>query len=125
MPSVNSSKPIPLEFVELRSKNSPKFPPSATFKPFSWLREDCQTTDTGILSLAKDIAAGVKLSLELIEKAGLEAEGADEDAPAYLNANHIGILQRFAIASCDTLDSVIERRFDYLNSRSMKEAGDE
>jgi hypothetical protein len=103
------------------SKRSPKILPTASFKSFSWLREDCQTTDTDILELAKDIAAGVKLSLQLIEKASEEAENREESLP-YLNEYHTSVLHRYAVSSCEILGQVIERRFDRLNDRSMKEA---
>lgn len=101
------------------SKRSPKIPPTASFKSFSWLREDCQTADTDILELAKDIAGGVKLAVQLMENASLDA---DSDSRPYLNQAHCGILRRFVIASCETLDRSIDGRFEYLNDRSMKEA---
>lgn len=108
--------PAPAAALPAQSAETDAPEPTAAIKPFkefSWLPEKLQTPDRELLEQAKDIVSGVGLVMQLNERAGLEV---DRAGGAYLNMYARGILERFAITSCELLGDAIDLHFDRIRA---------
>lgn len=86
------------------------------FRPFSWLNKDERTPDRDLLAMAKDISAGVALTLQLIERSNLDREYGD----APLSVTDCGQMERLAISACNMLSRAVESRFDDIRNAEGK-----
>jgi len=86
--------------------------PAPLFKPFAWVPSHLQTSNYGQLARVHDIAAGVAVALELVERAQIDVEHGD---PPLLGAFECGALMRLSIASMNQLRDEIGEQFAYMN----------
>jgi len=86
--------------------------PAPVFKPFAWVapRLQCDTYDP--LADARDIAAGVAIALQMVERANMDVENGD--APL-LGERESSALMRMSIASMNLLRDRIDQQFEYMN----------
>lgn len=87
---------------------------NSAFEPFSWVRGNLQGRDTKMLGMAKDIAGGVALALQMIERSNLDREHGD----AILRVTECGTLERFAISACLLLEDAIQEHFDWIGDNA-------
>lgn len=87
----------------------------ALFEAFSWVPSQQRGENYELLSNARDIAAGAAITLEMVERAELDAE--HDDAPL-LSEYHTGALMRMVIASMNLLRDRIDQRFESMNDAS-------
>lgn len=88
------------------------------FEPFSWLPKGTGTHEARLLEMAKDVAAGVALALQLVERSEIEIDNG-LDAPL-LSRTDCGVLQRLSISSCHLLRDALDDTFDCLNDAAAK-----
>lgn len=88
------------------------------FQAFSWLGDGARNADTEMLAMAKDIASGVTLALQMIEQSRLERVGGEP----VLNECQCGIFERLSISSCAMLDTMIERHLNAVNEAADRRA---
>jgi hypothetical protein len=88
------------------------------FEPHIWLHGVKPTREANLLALAKDVAGGTKLVLQMIERAQIDTT--DAEPSAYIGPYECGVLTRFAITSCALLHDRIEDLFDGLRAEAGK-----
>lgn len=81
------------------------------FKPFQWVGEPDQvdTCRYAMLSNIRDLASGVSLALEMVERSQLDIEREDApiiDTPAALR------LVRMSIAAMNVIEGYVDEHFD-------------
>lgn len=92
------------------------------FTPFEWVGERHQA-DTGrytMLSTIRDLASGVGLALQIVERSAPQEEsGADPviDASAALR------FTKMSIAAVSVIERYIDEHFDDLNDRAIAKKG--
>lgn len=86
------------------------------FKPFEWVPERRQRGPYDMLSDVRDIAAGIGLVLQIVERSEMQKEVGD--APILDNSD-IGQLLRLSIASMHTVEGRIDTYFEHLNNPNM------
>lgn len=96
--------------------------PKAVFEAFAWVPPQHRGENYELLSNARDIAAGAAITLEMVERAELDAE--HDDAPL-LSQYHSGALMRMVIASMGLLRDRIDQRFESMNDADHPEQGDQ
>lgn len=91
----------------------------ATFEPFSWFGDKGQRL-SGSERLAADthdIAKGIALVLEMVERRQIEQEsGDDPQAQSPISASDSGTLLRFAIASAHALANKAHEEIEWVNT---------
>lgn len=94
--------------------------PQALFEAFSWVPPQQRGENYELLSNVRDIAAGATITLEMVERAELDAE--HDNAPL-LSEYHTGALMRMVIASMNLLRDRIDQRFESMNDADQPEQG--
>jgi hypothetical protein len=82
------------------------------FKSFEWVALQNQGESYDLLSDARDIAAGVAVALQMVERTNLNNENGD--APL-LGLSDTTALTRLSIASMNLLRDRIDQQFTYMN----------
>lgn len=95
--------------------NTPKQSPKPLFKPFSWHVNPSFTIDATLETAARDIAYGIQLALEIIERDELAPDSGE--APILDEASR-GVLMRFAISSAHLLGESAERNIAVRNEQN-------
>jgi hypothetical protein len=87
-----------------------------TFKPFEWVSREDQT-DNGryvVMSVIRDLASGVAVALQIIEKSSLDADIGDEPI---ISGSDVARLTRMSIAAMDVIEGYIDEHFDEMSER--------
>lgn len=92
--------------------------PAALFSPFDWVeeRDQVDTGRYGMLSNIRDLASGVALALQMVERSGLQKELGD--APIIDGAAALR-LTRMSIAAMNVIEGYIDEHFDDMNEDGM------
>lgn len=95
------------------------------FKPFSWHHDPSRCTGSDLETATRDIARGIHLILEILERSQLDEDYGDP----VVGRNDQGTLIRFAISSArllfESADSVIEWRNDQYDAEQKPKKGED
>lgn len=89
--------------------------PAALFSAFDWVPEPDRLGPYRMLSQIRDLAAGVSLALEIIERSGISRESGDApilDAPDELR------FTRMSIAAMQIIEDKLDEHFDDMHDRA-------
>lgn len=92
--------------------------PAALFAPFEWVGPSDQI-DTGrytMLQNIRDLASGVGVALQLVERANLDQDLGD--API-IDGSTASRLTRMSIAVMNVIEGYIDEHFDEMSDRGM------
>lgn len=87
------------------------------FKAFEWVAPQCQAGPYQLLSNVRDLAAGVEVALQMVERSNTQKENGQ--APL-LDIQSEFYLNRMAIAAMSTITERIEAHFDWLTAKGDK-----
>lgn len=94
--------------------------PAPLFRPFEWVAENDQA-DTGryaMLSTIRDLAAGVGLALQLVERAELQKDLGD--APV-IDDSAVVRFTRMSVAAMSVIEGYIDEHFDDMSDRAAEQ----
>ena len=96
---------------------APKKKVSAVFTPFDWVakRDQVDTGDYTMLSGIRDLASGVAIALQLVERSALQTEAGD--APIIDEAVALRFM-RMSIAAMNVIENSIDEHFDDMSDRA-------
>lgn len=93
--------------------------PAALFRAFEWVEKGDQV-DTGrytMLQNIRDLASGVGVALQLVERANLDQDLGD--API-IDGSAAARLTRMSIAAMNVIEGYIDEHFNEMSDRGMK-----
>jgi hypothetical protein len=91
-------------------------PSEPLFKPFQWVGEQRQRGPYDMLSDVRDLAAGVSLTLAMVERSQLSRESGG--APLLDNGDELRLM-RMSIAAMHMVEGRIDTYFEHLSNPSM------
>jgi|GEM_PF-3942866 len=90
------------------------------FTPFEWVPPAKRLGPYNLLSDTRDMAAGVALVLQIVEKSALVEEAGGAPVVESTDAN---VLTRMSLAAMNLIVGNIDSHFDTLNDRVIDEKG--
>ncbi len=90
------------------------------FTPFEWVPPAKRRGPYNLLSDTRDMAAGVALVLQIVEKSALVEEAGGAPVVESTDAN---VLTRMSLAAMNLIVGNIDSHFDTLNDRVIDEKG--
>jgi hypothetical protein len=84
-------------------------PPAALFKPFEWVAPWLQHGPYNMLSDVRDLAAGVAVALQMVERSSMDKENG---TTPLLDTHNASCLTRMSIAAMRSIAERIDAHFD-------------
>lgn len=94
------------------------------FKPFEWVsaRDQVDTGRYRMLSTIRDLASGVALALEIVEKSRLDVDIGDQPL---ITDSDAARLTRMSIAAMNVIEGYIDEHFDEMSDCGAERARNE
>lgn len=91
--------------------------PTALYQPVEWVRK-CDQADNGryqMLSTIRDLAAGVALALQLVERADIQNQLGDTPI---IDGSDSARLPRMSIAAMNVIEEFVDAHFDEMHDNA-------